>query len=642
MKILKKTKALKNFANNCLHSFKDAIYFVLVPLTIFAQEFNMNAMPPPEMSMEYSQGELKAGSILTVKITIPENWHVNANEAADEFLKPSEIEAFAQGIHFGSPVWPPFLTEYSEALDLNNQVFRGEIQVVLPVDSVASQGYDSLSTNVTFRYQACDNSICLPPAEKTVKLDDFFGQGGSEKKASHEEPGEKFDIGFEGAAAALIENADGPSGNKESEGESRGGMQDAGTLALLLFAFLGGLILNLMPCVLPVLSLKLFSLMKQAGESRKRLLALGLSTTAGILVSFWALAAIVTAVKMGGGNAGWGMQFQSAGFIAFMVVILSAFAMSFFGVFEVWLPWSATTRMDSAGNRQGLTGAFFTGALLVLLSTPCSAPFLGTAMGFAFTASAPVLFLFFTAAGVGLALPYLLASAFPSVLKVFPKPGTWMVKLQKAMGALLLVTVGWLFWIVNNQAGAVGMGLFSAVAAVAILASFVAGKFAPPGVAFAREMGVFALSAAVLFSLWFGVLAPRYENVVQERFNARMAEQMTEDGWYRYSPALVEEFKKAGRTLFIDVSADWCITCKANEAAVLNREDFTRAMDSLKVARVKADWTRETPEVNALLRSMKKSGVPAYAIYPQGDADRQIVLPELLTTGSIVEKIKGR
>ncbi|MCF0224711.1 MAG: thioredoxin family protein, partial [Fibrobacter sp.] len=141
---------------------------------------------------------------------------------------------------------------------------------------------------------------------------------------------------------------------------------------------------------------------------------------------------------------------------------------------------------------------------------------------------------------------------------------------------------------------------------------------------------------------WFGVLAPRYENVVQERFNARMAEQMTEDGWYRYSPALVEEFKKAGRTLFIDVSADWCITCKANEAAVLNREDFTRAMDSLKVARVKADWTRETPEVNALLRSMKKSGVPAYAIYPQGDADRQIVLPELLTTGSIVEKIKGR
>ena len=179
-----------------------------------------------------------------------------------------------------------------------------------------------------------------------------------------------------------------------------------------------------MPCVLPVLSLKLFSLIKQAGESRGRLVALGISTTAGILASFWTLAGIVAAIKAGGGIAGWGMQFQSAGFIAFMVIILTAFAMSFLGAFEVWLPGSATTKMDAAGHKAGLGGAFFTGALLVLLSTPCSAPFLGTAMGFAFTASTPVLFLFFTAAGLGLALPYLLVSAFPAVLKVFPKTGT--------------------------------------------------------------------------------------------------------------------------------------------------------------------------------------------------------------------------
>lgn len=619
----------------------------------------MNSMPPPEMSMEYSAGALKAGSKLTVSITVPDNWHVNANIVADEFLKPSSIDLSAKGISFGEPVWPEAIKEYSEALDMENLVFRGKFQVVLPIDGV-EDGYDSLTTKATFHYQACDNSICLAPAEKSIGLtgEDFFGEGsraqGADAQASNgtAENKETFAIPMdpsvmgqdakteqpaeESSVTAEAQNVSVPDAEKTQDGAA------ADTLALLFFAFVGGLILNLMPCVLPVLSLKLFSLIKQAGESRGRLMVLGVSTAAGILTSFWILASIITAVKIGGGNAGWGMQFQSPGFIAFMAVILTAFAMSFFGVFEVWLPWGATTKMDEAGRKSGIAGAFFTGALLVLLSTPCSAPFLGTAMGFAFTASAPVLFLFFTAAALGLALPYLLVSVFPAVLKVFPKPGPWMVKLQKVMGVLLLATVAWLLWVVNEQAGTSGVGIFAVVTVVAAAASFIIGKIAPPGTSFGKEVGGFTGAIVVLAALWFAVLAPRYENVVQARFDARMAEKMTEDGWYRYSPELIEEFKAAGRTVFIDVSADWCLTCKANEAAILNREEFTRAMDSLKVARVKADWTRETPEVNALLRGMGKSGVPAYAIYPAGDASKQIVLPELLTTGGIVEKISGK
>ncbi|WP_234979968.1 thioredoxin family protein [Fibrobacter sp. UWEL] len=623
-------------------------------MTAFAQEFNMNSMPPPEMSMEYSAGALKAGSKLTVQITVPDNWHVNANIAADEFLKPSSIDLSAKGITFGEPVWPEAIKEYSEALDMENLVFRGKFQVVLPIDGV-EDGYDSLTTKATFHYQACDNSICLAPAEKTIGLNgnDFFGDGSraqdadaqasdgsANKKETFAIPMDPSITGENTSAETQDVSAGAPSEENNTENTTR--ENSAGTLALLFFAFVGGLILNLMPCVLPVLSLKLFSLIKQAGESRGRLMVLGASTAAGILASFWTLAAVITAVKIGGGNAGWGMQFQSPGFIAFMVVILSAFAMSFFGVFEVWLPWGATTKMDEAGRKSGIAGAFFTGALLVLLSTPCSAPFLGTAMGFAFTASAPVLFLFFTAAALGLALPYILVSVFPAVLKVFPKPGPWMVKLQKVMGILLLATVAWLLWVVNEQAGSAGVGIFAIVAAVAIAGSFIIGKIAPPGGVFGKEVAGFAGSIIVLAALWFGVLAPRYENVVDERFNARLSEQMTEDGWYRYSPALIEEFKAAGRTVFVDVSADWCLTCKANEAAILNREEFTHAMDSLKVARVKADWTRETPEVNALLKGMGKSGVPAYAIYPAGDASQQIVLPELLTTSGIVEKISGK
>lgn len=667
MNLFEKVKVSENFATKCLHSLYVYAIFTLAPLTVFAQEFNMNSMPPPEMSMEYSAGALKAGSQLTVNVTVPDNWHVNANIVADEFLKPSSIELSAKGIHFGEPSWPQALKEYNEALDMENLVFRGKFQIVLPIDSV-SDDYDSLTTKVTFHYQACDNSICLAPAEKTINLggdNNFFEDGsraqGAETQASNSTADNKESFAIQ-IDPSVMGQESGNAGSSEANAienvqstetsiahpESQTGVHEspsensAGTLALLFFAFVGGLILNLMPCVLPVLSLKLFSLIQQAGESRGRLMVLGASTAAGILTSFWILAAIITAIKIGGGNAGWGMQFQSAGFIAFMAIILTAFAMSFFGVFEVWLPWGTTTKMDEAGRKSGIAGAFFTGALLVLLSTPCSAPFLGTAMGFAFTASAPVLFLFFTAAAVGLALPYLLVSIFPAVLKVFPKPGPWMVKLQKVMGVLLLATVAWLLWVVNEQAGSAGVGIFAIVVVVAAVASLIIGKIAPPGVAFSREVGGFAGAVIVLAALWFGVLAPRYENVVQERFNARMAEQMTEDGWYRYSPALIEEMSKAGRTVFIDVSADWCITCKANEAAVLNREEFTRAMDSLNVARVKADWTRETPEVNALLRSLGKSGVPAYAIYPKGDASQQIVLPELLTTGGIVEKITGK
>ena len=589
----------------------------------------MNSMPPPEMQMQYSAGGLKDGGTLTVTITIPEKWHVNANEVTDEFLKPSSIEAKAEGIEFAEPVWPKPIKEYNEALELEILTFRETFSVELPVKS-ASGNYDSSGTTVTFHYQACDNSICLAPASKTISLSEIAAG----TKSSHVNSGAKKNDSENEVGGNASENL--------ASVASENSAASAGIIALLFFAFLGGIILNLMPCVLPVLSLKLFSLIKQAGESRGRLLALGGATTAGILCSFWALAAVVAAVKAGGGSAGWGMQFQSAGFIAFMVVILTAFAMSFFGVFEVWLPWGATTKMDEAGHKAGFAGAFFTGALLVLLSTPCSAPFLGTAMGFAFAQTTPVLFLFFTAAGLGLALPYMLVSAFPKILKVFPKPGAWMVKLQKVMGVLLLATVAWLLWLVNEQAGMAGVGMFAVVVAASIGGSIIVGKFAPPGAAFERELITLGGSIVVIAAVWFAVIAPQYDAVATEHFNARMQEQMTADGWYRYSPALIEEFAKAKRTIFIDATADWCLTCKTNEAAVLNRDEFRRAMDSLNVALVKADWTRETPEVNALLKSMHKSGVPAYAIYPAGDASKQIVLPELLTTAAIVEKIVGK
>ena len=602
MNIDAKFKVQKNYATlSCLLTFFLCILTTVVTKS-HAQEFNMNAMPPPDAEIHYTDGALSEKSTVIIDIVIPENWHVNANIAADEFLKPSSVEIGARGIEFGEPKWPEPIKEYNEVLEFENLVFKGHFQIKIPVKAVAD-GYDSLTTNATFHYQACDNSICLAPASIDIRI----GRNAGSLKKNDKGNGAGTAPGLNGSAgdAQGLNNAAGNDGSAGQGGLA--GKEGAAAVALLLFfAFVGGIILNLMPCVLPVLSLKLFSLIKQAGQSRSRLVALGISTTAGILASFWALAGIVAAIKAGGGAAGWGMQFQSAGFIAFMVVILTAFAMSFFGVFEVWLPGSATTKMDAAGHKAGLVGAFFTGALLVLLSTPCSAPFLGTAMG---------------------------------VLKVFPKPGPWMVKLQKAMGVLLLATVAWLLWIVNEQAGNTGVALFLGIVLVSGVFSFIIGKFAPPGVAFWREAVLFGAAVIALAGGWFAFAAPQYEKVLSDRFNARMAQQVLEDGWYRYSPQLVAEFAKAGRTIFIDATADWCLTCKANEAAVLSDTDLLQKLDSAGVVRMKADWTRETPEVNELLYSMGKSGVPAYAIYPKGDKSKQVVLPELLTSGLILEAI---
>jgi thiol:disulfide interchange protein DsbD len=230
-------------------------------------------------------------------------------------------------------------------------------------------------------------------------------------------------------------------------------------------------------------------------------------------------------------------------------------------------------------------------------------------------------------------------SAFPGALKVFPKPGPWMVTLQKVMGVLLLATVAWLLWIVNEQAGGMGVALFAGFILATVVLSFCIGKIAPPGKNFKSEvLGLTGGALAFAFA-WFTNIAPQYEKILDERFNARMAQQVLEGGWYRYSPELVAEFAKAGRTIFIDATADWCLTCKANEAAVLSDQDLLQKLDSAGVIRMKADWTRETPEVNALLKSMGKSGVPAYAIYPKGNASEQVVLPELLTSNLILEAI---
>lgn len=581
---------------------------IFCSVTAFAEDFSsvsLNNMAPPKVQILYPEAPTAVGTLVSVEVIIPDGWHVNANVPADKFLKPSTLKIEARGIEFGEAIWPEPITEYSEALDLENKVFKGAFEILVPVKSLAG-AYDTSTTNVDFGYQAC-SQICLAPQTVHASME------------------------LRALSPASLGNSSEPAPLADSKKKSHE------PLAILLgFAFLGGLILNLMPCVLPVLFLKLFQLVKNSGETRGRLWAKTLSLVLGILISFWILAAIISLIKAGSGFAGWGFQFQNPGFVAFMVVLLSAFAMNLFGAFELFLPGSTLTKMDSATRKEGLAGAFASGILMVLLSTPCSAPFLGTAMGFAFAQSSGTLFLFFTVAALGLAFPYILAAIFPKVLKILPKPGPWMVKFQKFLGLFLLGTAIWLVWVAGRMTGAVGAWTVGIFGLISLGLSFAFGKFARPDKPFVREPVALLVIALILFVGWFCAGKPAIEQGIEKRALALAEKTLDADGWYRYSPSTFEALAKEGRPIFVDVTADWCLTCKTNEAAVLSRSDVKKILSDANAILVRADYTLENPDITELLRTFGKSGVPAYAVYRSGEWK---VLSEILTTEAIANAV---
>lgn len=576
---------------------------LLICVSVKAQDFesiSLNNMAPPKVEIIYPDEATHVGNLVEIRITIPENWHVNANVAADEFLKPSTLEIEARGIEFGDPIWPAPIKEYSEALDLENLVFKGTFSVGVPIQKLAAD-YDTSTTNVNFGYQACSH-ICLAPQTVHASLElKSLGQNSSVSPVSAK-----------------------PSKKNSTEPWAW----------LLILAFVGGLLLNLMPCVLPVLFLKLFNLVKHRGESRARLFRSTSALVFGILLSFWVLAGIITLIKAGSGHAGWGFQFQNLGFITFMVVLLSAFAMNLLGAFELFLPGSTITKMDAATHREGLSGAFFSGILMVLLSTPCSAPFLGSAMGFAFTQSIPILFLFFTAAALGLAFPYILVAVFPTVLKIFPKPGNWMVKLQKILGLFLFGTALWLVWVAFSTCGKAGAGIIGAFGIAAVICSYLFGKVARPDKPFVREPVLLILFTGFFLAAWFFAGSPALKSVTEKRALAAAEQTLGEDGWYRYSEQTFQALALEGKPIFVDVTADWCLTCKTNEAVVLSSEAVREIFHKADALLIRADYTLENEEVSALLKSLGRSGVPAYAVYlPKSQTWN--VLPEIPTADAI-------
>ncbi|MDA0322926.1 MAG: protein-disulfide reductase DsbD family protein [Verrucomicrobia bacterium] len=407
---------------------------------------------------------------------------------------------------------------------------------------------------------------------------------------------------------------------------SRGGSGDreaAGILFTVVLGFVGGLILNLMPCVFPVVGIKIMSFVSQAGEERARVRLHGFVYTFGVLVSFWILSGMLIAIRAGGAELGWGFQLQSPMFVFVLTVLLLAFALNLSGVFEVGL--SVTNVGQKAASKSGLAGSFMSGVFATVVSTPCAAPFLAPALGAAMAFQPAQSLLVFTSIGLGLSTPYLLLSFFPAWIDRLPRPGAWMESFKQAMAFLLYATVVYLVWVLAGQLedrrflhvlfALVGVGL----------AAWIYGRwsgFERP----ARTRAIARIVAALLlaWAFWVG-------------HNARSGSGLT---WEKWSPDRVAELVAEGRIVYVDFTARWCATCQANKEAVFTSRRVLDQFEKLDVVALKADWTNVDPEITRALEAFGRSAVPFNLLYKPG-RDAPIELPELLTPGVVIDALSN-
>jgi thiol:disulfide interchange protein DsbD len=413
---------------------------------------------------------------------------------------------------------------------------------------------------------------------------------------------------------------------------------DGGSLLKwLLGAFIGGLILNIMPCVLPVIALKILGFVSQARQEPARVRKFGLIYAAGVLISFLALALLVIAVKAAGHAASWGMQFQNPQFVVLMTALMTLVALNFFGVFEVNL---GGRTMDTAGNlasREGGAGAFFNGILATALATPCTAPFLAGALGFAFTQTSATILMIFLAAGLGLAAPYVVLSWQPEWLKFLPKPGAWMEKFKMAMGFPMLATAVWLFTLATPNFGDNGdlsLGLFLVLLA---LAAWVWGEFVQRGRtrrALASAMCVAILAAAYIFVLE-NQLDWRHPVISKTGKNTLAAAPSGID-WQPWSPEALQAARATGRPVLVDFTAKWCVTCQLDVKPSLESESVRAKIKELNVVPLLENSYAKDETVVAELNRYQRAGVPLVLVYPRIPEAPPEVLPNLLTPGIVL------
>ncbi|MFC5497225.1 protein-disulfide reductase DsbD family protein [Caenimonas terrae] len=386
-----------------------------------------------------------------------------------------------------------------------------------------------------------------------------------------------------------------------------------GLLAALFGALLGGLILNLMPCVFPVLAIKVVGFTRHAADRRGHRIS-GLAYTAGVVLSFVALGALVLALRAAGQQLGWGFQLQSPAVVATLAALFTVIGLNLAGLFEfgAFLP----SRLATLEARHPVGNSFLSGVLAVAIASPCTAPFMGASVGLAIALPAAQALLIFAAVGVGMALPYLAASLVPAVARLLPRPGAWMVVFRKLMAFPMFATVAWLVWVLGQQSGIDGAG---ALLALLVALAMVLWAFTLHG----RARTVVATLSLACLALLAWTAGPSIT-----RAQAPTPLAAGTDGWQPWEPGRVDQLLATGQPVFVDFTAAWCVTCQYNKKTTLSNRDVLADLSNKKVALLRADWTRRDPAITAALGQLGRNGVPVYVMYRQGRAP--VVLSEVL------------
>lgn len=424
----------------------------------------------------------------------------------------------------------------------------------------------------------------------------------------------------------------------DASGQADAGAEEEQTsfAFMLLMAFMGGMLLNIMPCVLPVLSLKIYSLVEQQEADVSERQRAGLGYTIGVLLSFLALGGSVIILRtVLGLEVGWGYQFQAPEYVIALATLVFVFGLSLFGVFEV--PAFGASSMSQAQNKEGMLGHILTGAFATLLATPCSAPFLGTGMGFAFTLPSWGILLFFGVAGLGLAAPFLMVAYLPGAARFLPKPGAWMETFKQFMGFTLVATTVWLVDVLGAQTGTEGAVGFLAFLLLVSIGCWIVGRWGGPIATDRAKVAslLVALGLSVLGGYQF-LVTDFAEPAVADSGGVELELDFSEEvPWQPFSEERIEAL--AGHPVFVDFTADWCLSCKANEKTVLASQTVRDSMKANGVVPLKADWTRRDPVITQWLQRYGKAGVPFYLMIPADRTKAHIALPEVITPGIVVD-----
>ncbi|MGH8114180.1 MAG: protein-disulfide reductase DsbD family protein, partial [Rhodanobacteraceae bacterium] len=567
-------------------------------------------------------GLLPVTQAFALKATVdkPGSIALHFDIAPNYYLYRGRIHAkiLTAGIAAGAIDLPPGKREHDEYLG-NVEIYHGIVDGSLPY---TASGAMPATVKVAVTYQGCHEvtpKICYPPNTETFTLPTAGGGpinagAGTNPPGGGTPTGNAITASLGAAPAATQSAAAAVSGNASTQA----GPLATGLPFALLLAFVGGLILNLMPCVLPVLAIKAVGVL-ESGDSRQRARQHALAYAAGVIVTFLAIGFAILGLRDAGRAIGWGTQLQQPVIVAVLACVLFAVGLSMSGVVQFG------SRLGNMGarltRRGGMAGHFFTGVLAVVVASPCTAPFMGVALAYAFVAPATHEILVMLLLGIGLALPLTLIGLVPALARLLPKPGRWMETLKQILAFPMYLSAIWLVWVLAHQRGADAVALVLVAMVLLAAAAWWHGR-GHPGRKLAHAFTVALAIAAIASLIGIARVAPPLRATTQGGDSVA------------FSPAKLSQLRATGTPVFVDIGADWCVTCKANEYAVLDTRSFQKLLQTTGAVYMKGDWTDVDPEIGAYLHKFHSPGVPLYVVYPR-DGGAGHALPTVLTASLV-------